>query len=311
VSRALAATLPAFGPGAAVAIGAVEMRRDMPVAQVMGAADAALARAESRGHFSVELGTSGETAVPDATVLGEGSWRKRIHDALANGRLHLVEFPLINARQELIHLECPLRLQLDPQGPFETAARWLPLALRGRLTALIDARAVELALVEIERDGRARCVNLSSASLADSAFASRLRTLLSGAPKPARSLWLEVPELAAVDHFAEVQELAHQLRPAGARVGLEHAGERLARIERLFEAGLDYVKLDASVVQGVAGDSGRSNHLKSVIAMLHGLSMRAYAEGVVEQADADALWQLGIDGVTGPLASSLRGDLVA
>jgi diguanylate cyclase (GGDEF)-like protein len=310
VSRALAATLPAFGPAVGVAIGAVEIRRDMPVAQVMGAADAALARAESRGPFAVEMG-SGEAAVPDATVLGEGSWRKRIHDALADGRLHLVEFPLINARQELIHLECPLRLQLDPQGPFETAARWLPLALRSRLTALIDARAVELALVEIERDGRARCVNLSSASLGDSAFASRLRVLLSGAPKPARSLWLEVPELAAIDHFAQVQELAHQLRPAGARVGLEHAGERLARIERLFEAGLDYVKLDASVVQGVAGDSGRSNHLKSVIAMLHGLSMRAYAEGVVEQADADVLWQLGIDGVTGPLASSLRTDLVA
>ena len=45
--------------------------------------------------------------------------------------------------------------------------------------------------------------------------------------------------------------------------------------------------------------------------MLHGLSMRAYAEGVVEAADAQALWQLGIDGVTGPYASSVREDLVA
>src|SRR5205814_1903952 len=249
VARALGAALPAFGPGVAVAVGAVEMQRDMPVAQVMGAADAALARAESLGPFSVELGTSGEAAAPDTVVQGEGSWRKRIHDALAHGRLHLVEFPLLDAKRELIHLECPLRLQLDPQGPFETASRWLPLALRSRLTALIDERAVELALVEIGRDGRGRCVNLSSASLADSAFASRLRSLLAGAPEPARLLWLEVPELAAIDHFAQVQELAHQLRPAGARVGLEHAGERLGRIERLFEAGLDYVKLDASVVQ--------------------------------------------------------------
>ena len=110
--------------------------------------------------------------------------------------------------------------------------------------------------------------------------------------------------------FAQVQELAHQLRPTGARIGLEHAGERLGRIDRLFEAGLDYVKLDASVVQGVGTDSARANFLKSVIAMLHGLSMKAIAEGVTDPVDAKALWQLGIDAVTGPWASAERQDLV-
>ncbi|HEV7913580.1 MAG TPA: EAL domain-containing protein, partial [Albitalea sp.] len=302
VTQALSVVLPAFGPGIAIAVGAVEMRRDMHVAQVMGAADAALARAESRGPFAVELGSTGPSTGGDATTLGEGAWRKRINEALAHGRLHLVSFPVIDAQRRLIHLECPLRLQLEVDGPFETAARWLPLALRSRLTPLIDARAVEIALSEIERDRQPRCVNLSSASLADSAFASRLRALLLAAPEQATQLWLEVPETAAVEHFPQVRELAHQLRPTGARIGLEHAGERLGRIERLFEAGLDYVKLDAAVVQGLAGDSGRANYLKSVVAMLHGLSMMAMAEGVTDPGDADALWAIGIDGITGPWA---------
>jgi len=311
VAKALRAALPAFGPGIAVAAGAVEMRRDMPIAQVMAAADAALALAESRGPFSVELGEGAESAMAQTTLLGEGTWRKRIHDALVEGRVKLVAFPLIDAKQQLIHLECPLRVQLVADGTFETAARWLPLALRGRLTPLIDERAVDLALTQIERDGQPRCVNISSASLADSAFAARLRGLLIAAPRAARGLWLEVPELAGVDQFAQVQELAHQLRPAGARVGLEHAGERLSRIERLFEAGLDYVKLDASVVHGVASDAGRATYLKSVIAMLHGLSMKAYAEGVSDAQDAQALWDIGIDGITGPHASTVRDDLLS
>src|SRR5205814_8457222 len=113
----------------------------------------------------------------------------------------------------------------------------------------------------IQHDRRARCVNLSSASLQDSAFAARLRALLQHSPRAASQLWLEVPETAAVEHFEQVQELARQLRPCGAKVGLEHAGERLARIERLFEAGLDYVKLDAAAVQGMAGDSNRAMYL--------------------------------------------------
>ena len=225
--------------------------------------------------------------------------------------MRLVGYPVIDRQHQLIHLECPLRLQFDADGPFEAAARWLPLALRGRLTPQIDERAVQLALSEIERDTRARCINLSSASLADSAFASRLRTLLQAQPGPSGRLYLEVPEIAAVEHFAQVQELAHQLRPTGARVGLEHAGERLARIDRLFESGLAYVKLDVAVVQGLAGDSARANYLKSLVTMLHGLSMSVMAEGVADPGDADALWTIGVDGITGPWASALRGDLIS
>jgi EAL domain-containing protein (putative c-di-GMP-specific phosphodiesterase class I) len=63
-------------------------------------------------------------------------------------------------------------------------------------------------------------------------------------------------------------------------------------------------------VHGAAGDSGRGNYLKSLVTMLHGLSIQVFAEGVAEQADATLLWQIGIDGITGPWASARRGDLV-
>ena len=65
------------------------------------------------------------------------------------------------------------------------------------------------------------------------------------------------------------------------------------------------------MVQGVAGDDGRINYLKSVIAMLHGLSMKAIAEGVNDAEDAQALWRIGADAVTGPWASEQRRDLLA
>jgi len=68
--------------------------------------------------------------------------------------------------------------------------------------------------------------------------------------------------------------------------------------------------LDAAVVQGVAGDAVRTSYLKSVVAMLHGLSMQVFAEGVRDEGDAVALRRLGVDGITGPWASALRADLV-
>jgi EAL domain-containing protein (putative c-di-GMP-specific phosphodiesterase class I) len=182
----------------------------------------------------------------------------------------------------------------------------LPLALRSRLTSLADAHAASLALQGIERDGQPRCVNLAPASLADGTLVAALRELLSERPRAARSLSLDIAEPAALDRFELLQTIGRELRPLGVRIGLEHAGERLAQIERLFEAGLDYVKLDASVTRGVSTEAKRADFVKTSVALLHGLSLPVYAEGVASEADLQTLWSCGIDGATGPWITEQR-----
>ncbi|HKX44860.1 MAG TPA: EAL domain-containing protein, partial [Burkholderiaceae bacterium] len=86
----------------------------------------------------------------------------------------------------------------------------------------------------------------------------------------------------------------------GVRFGLEHAGERLSRIDRLLEAGLDYVKLDAAVVRDTGSDRRRADFVAGLATMLHSLSLQVIAEGVASEADAQALWACGVDGITGP-----------
>jgi diguanylate cyclase (GGDEF)-like protein len=282
---------------ATVVIGAVHWVRGMPLQQVLAAADSALARAESRGAFAVEVA---EQPTASATVMGEDEWRRRLTSALAERRVQLMRYPVVDRQMTLVHHECPLRLQLDPNGEYETAAQWLPMALRSGLISQIDEAAVALALEQIAQDQQDRGVNLSPASLLDSGFVPRLRAHLAASPDLAKHLWLEVAEVAAAERFELVRELCKQLRPLGARIGLEHAGERLARIEFLFEAGLDYIKLDASVVQGVAQDASRAAFVSATVSMLHGLGLQVYAEGVTESADIVALRQVGIDGATGP-----------
>jgi EAL domain-containing protein (putative c-di-GMP-specific phosphodiesterase class I) len=280
-----------------VVVGATHWERGVSMQQVLAAADSALARAESRGSFAVELS---RLSVASESALGEDEWRRRLTAALSQDRLLLVRFPVLDRQSKLVHHECPMRLQLEPGGPFESAAHWLPMALRCNLISQIDEAAVALALSQIADDQQARGVNISPASLLDSGFVPRLRERLAQAPVEAGRLWLEVSEVAAVERFELVRELCMQLRPLGARIGLEHAGERLTRIEFLFEAGLDYVKLDASVVQGVAHDLARAAFVAATASMLHGLGLLVYAEGVTEVADIAALVNCGIDGVTGP-----------
>lgn len=292
--------LTAEGVTAQFAVGGAAWMRGMSTAQVLAAADSALARAEARGDFAVEM-----APVQDALtqVMGEDAWRVSMTRALAEQRVQLMAYPVRAKDGALVHQECPLRIQVEPGGAHETASTWLPMALRAGLMSSIDELAVSLALAAVERDEVPRGVNVSPASLLDSGFVPRVRALLLASPRAARSLWLEVAEGAAVERFELVRELCKQLRPLGARIGLEHAGERLTRIEFLFEAGLDYVKLDSAVVQGVAEDAARVAFVQATVGMLHGLGLSVYAEGVRDGADIPVLYQAGIDGVTGPAVS--------
>jgi diguanylate cyclase (GGDEF)-like protein len=280
-----------------VVVAGVGWLRGTAFQTLMAVADETLARAESKGAFAVD---AAEEPVSPHAMQGEDEWRQRITLAVGERRARLMQFPLVDREGKLLHYECPLRLQIDPENGYDVAAYWLPLALRTGLTPSVDELAVAMALEQIAADGHARGVNVSPASLLDSGFLPRVSALLAQAPAAAGLLWLEIPESAAVERFELVRELCRQLRPLGARVGLEHAGERLARIEHLFEAGLDYIKLDAAVVQGVSEDEARAAHIRGTATMLHGLGLQVYAEGVALQSDAHALWACGIDGITGP-----------
>jgi diguanylate cyclase (GGDEF)-like protein len=279
-----------------VVIGAVGWRHGAAPSALLAAADQALARAESRGPYSVEFDDGA-----DGQALGEDAWRQRIQAALAGRNGQLVEFPLVGRNGRLVHHECPLRLRLGAQGELVSAAQWLPMARRAQLTAEVDLLAIELALGAIEADAAPRSVNVSPSSLADSAFSSRVHALVGAHARAAGGLSLELAEAGAVRQLHLVRELAEQLHDSGTRIGLEHAGERLAETRGLLEAGLAFVKLDVSLVQGIAHDEARAQHVAGTVRMLHGIGLHVYAEGVAEAEDAAALWQAGVDGLTGPV----------
>jgi diguanylate cyclase (GGDEF)-like protein len=301
VAARLRSLLRVHDGGAHAVIGAVRWTHGAPMSSLLAAADQALARAESRGPYTVELDDSANNQ-----ALGEDAWRHRIQTALAERSAQLVDFPLVGRNGELVHHECPLRLRLGEEGALVSAAQWLPMARRAQLTAEIDLLAIELALLAIAGDSVPRSINVSPSSLADSAFSTRVHALVVAHPIAAARLSLELAEAGAVRQLHLVRELAEQLHESGTKIGLEHAGERLGETRGLLEAGLDFVKLDASLVQGIANDEARAHHVAGTVRMLHGIGLKVYAEGVAEVEDAAALWQCGVDGLTGPVVQAGR-----
>jgi EAL domain-containing protein (putative c-di-GMP-specific phosphodiesterase class I) len=301
VAARLRSLLRVHDGGAHAVVGAVRWSHGAPMSTLLAAADQAMARAESRGPWTVEVDDNS-----DNTALGEDAWRHRIQTALAERSAQLVDFPLVGRNGELVHHESPLRLRLGAEGQLVSAAQWLPMARRAQLTADVDLLAIELALLAIAADTLPRSINVSPSSLADSAFSTRVHALVVAHPVAAKGLSLELAEAGAIKQLHLVRELAEQLHASGTKIGLEHAGERLGETRGLLEAGLDFVKLDASLLQGLSGDEARAQHVAGTVRMLHGIGLRVYAEGVTEVDDAAALWAVGVDGLTGPVVQGPR-----
>jgi EAL domain-containing protein (putative c-di-GMP-specific phosphodiesterase class I)/GGDEF domain-containing protein len=296
LAAALRDALASFAPRVAAHVGAVDWRASDAAGTLLARADQALAHAEAAEPFSAHAEQDGSGTL----AAGEEGWHRRLLAAIEARRARLMEYPVIEPSGALLHLECPLRVQLEDGGAFEPAARWLPLAQRSRLMPALDALAVTLALQAIAADGRPRAVNLALASLADGGFTARLRQQLAAAPKAASKLWLEVGEGAALGHFELMRAFAALVRPLGVRFGLEHAGHALYRAPRLVEIGLDYVKLDAALLRGAGADESVRRFAQGSVALLAALPALACAEGVSEEADAQALWACGIGAITGP-----------
>jgi diguanylate cyclase (GGDEF)-like protein len=306
LSTLLSQVQEAFAPfeQSLVVASCVSWHRGEAVATAMQAADAALARAELRGDGAFEL--VGSVAPASRAQGGEESWRRRLTEALADDRLSLAEYPLLDRAGRVIHQECPLRIRIEAEGAAEPASAWLALAVRTGLIARIDLAAVALALDMVERDGVPRGINIAPAALLDASFLPLLRGLVSEHPEAAARLSLEIDESVLAGQHTGLVTLCQELRPLGVRVGLEHAGERSAQSSALLTVGIDFVKLRASFVAGVAAHDTQAILVRGTAVALHGLDIKVYAQGVADPRDLNTLWSLGLDGATGPAVREPR-----
>jgi EAL domain-containing protein (putative c-di-GMP-specific phosphodiesterase class I) len=238
---------------------------------------------------------TGQVAIP-----GE-AWRELILAAIRQGRLKLVDFPVIDVtRNKPLHREGVLRLRIDDAGAWLPAGDFMPFAVRFNLAPAIDLAVSRLALDELKLEVGDLAINLSAETFADYECRSRFIDSLNTRPELCQRLWVEVPVYGVVRHFDAFRELCLNLKLQGCRVGIENFGRKLAEVDKLAGLGVDYVKVDSSFVRGIDQHAGNREFLNGLVRMAHRIGILVIAAGVENQRELDSLAALGFDGATGP-----------
>ena len=106
--------------------------------------------------------------------------------------------------------------------------------------------------------------------------------------------------------LADLEEVARALKPlklAGVTIALDDFGSGYSNFRYLKLLPIDKLKLDRSMVEGIAEDPRDLAVLRAITAMARALDLRVVAEGIEEEAQHDVLRGEGIEYYQGFLRS--------
>lgn len=284
------------GPIASIAVGCTSYVHGESRGAVLVRADGALAQAEQTGaHVSCIQASPAESAALPTDL---PSWRSALVKAMQSPGVQLGRYPVKASSGIVLHHEAPARLKIGEE--WHSAAHFIAWASRLDLLPQLETLVVESALRRIAEQGGAISVNISPDSVCDPEFLASLVRELRRSPQQARNLWLEVHEYGALHHLQEFRRFCQTLKPLGCKLGLKHAGQQFVRIGELHDLGLDYLKIDGSIIQSSQEDADHQTFLRSLCTVAHAVGLTTIAAGVRDLGEVQDLEALGIDACTGP-----------
>ena len=245
-------------------------------------ADTAMYQAKQAGKNTFAL----FDASMNADVLKRVSMEGCLRHALANNEFSLHYQPKFDlAQRRLLGFEALLRWQ-SPQFGFVSPADFIPLAEDSGLIVPIGEWVLRQAMQDLRIWNQNRsdklhvAVNLSARQLKVDGITQRIARLIAESAVPADWLELELTESMVMENVHAQIETFHDLRHLGVRMAIDDFGTGYSSMSYLKRLPIDTLKIDASFIRDLPGDTNDLAIATAIIALGHSLGLTVVAEGV-------------------------------
>jgi EAL domain-containing protein (putative c-di-GMP-specific phosphodiesterase class I) len=145
------------------------------------------------------------------------------------------------------------------------------------------------------QDGQFLAVNLTPQVAFELAATGETR------PELLSRLVLEITEHAAIASYGDLRQALRSSREQGLRLAIDDAGAGYASLKHVVELEPDIIKIDRSIVEGVASDRARRSAVSAFVLLALDIGAYVIAEGVERTEDLEAIKDLGVDAAQGYL----------
>jgi diguanylate cyclase (GGDEF)-like protein len=217
-------------------------------------------------------------------------------EALKDNRLVFAYQPIVDAAsRKPIEYECLLRM-IRPDGTIAAAGQFIPAAEQLGLVRLVDRRALEMAVADLqEHPDITLGVNVSGTTAHDSAFLKAFVEHVRQNSAIADRLVVELTETAALHHFEENAQFVSKLREMGCRVAIDDFGAGYTSFRNLQMLRVDTVKIDGSYIVALTTSPENQVFVRTLVGLAKNFNLKTTAEWVGSEAEALMLESFGVD----------------
>jgi diguanylate cyclase (GGDEF)-like protein/PAS domain S-box-containing protein len=227
-------------------------------------------------------------------------WVPRIKQALIENRFRLARQPVASLTGADVGLVDVLVRMVDEQGDEVLPSEFMAAAERNQLVKNIDRWVIGATLAWLaDTEGERAFVRLSRPSITDEMLLQWLADRLREARVEPGRMIFQVAETAAEAQLKATRDLAKQLRLAGFGFAIEHFGVGARPTQIISHVPMDYLKVDGSFMQGLAGDTQLQNQVSDLVSEAKQRDILTIAERVEDANTMAVLWQIGVEYIQG------------
>jgi diguanylate cyclase (GGDEF)-like protein/PAS domain S-box-containing protein len=227
-------------------------------------------------------------------------WVKHIKSALMENRFRLVQQPIASLQGDAPGMYDVLVRMIDQQGKEVLPSEFMAAAERNDLLKNIDRWVVGASLsFAAQRKPNCLFVRLSKDTAKDPTFVDWLDTHVRSSRADPHRLCFQLNGQTASAYIAQVQALSSSLRQRGFRFAVDSFGSGRDPQGMLDTVGMDFVKIDGGIIQGLTGDPQLQQRVRSMVETATRHKIQTIGERVEDANTMAVLWQLGVQYIQG------------
>jgi EAL domain-containing protein (putative c-di-GMP-specific phosphodiesterase class I) len=217
----------------------------------------------------------------------EAAIRARLAPVFSSGEINVVLQPIVS-------LADGIRVGAEALSRFPTEWSMAPNEVFAEATSIdfgieLELLAARRAVDNLSNISGYLSINFSPGTLLD----GRCRQLLESTP--CERIIVELSEHDPVHDYGALAAVLSPLRERGMRLAIDDVGVGFSSLRHIVVSAPDLIKLDLSIVTGVATDQVLRTLARSLAEFGHEVGASVVAEGVETKEDAVALREAGVD----------------
>jgi diguanylate cyclase (GGDEF)-like protein len=238
---------------------------------------------------------------------GSQYWKSMIKEALEADRLVIFYQSVLGFNSaKPLQIEVVGRLK-NSKNELIPAGQFIPMANRHNLTPDLDWAAIckLSSIYKNSEQAKEIAINISTYSIHDPQFVTKVKGALRDAPELAKILVFEITEFGVVQDLDVLEKFISEIRQFGAKFAVDNFGLHHSAFDYLQKLKPSYVKLSPSYLTELKSNLENQFFISSVVKITHSLDIKVFALGVEDETILEILQQLGVDGYQGYITGKL------